>query len=32
MKHEILTLIWALSPLLVMVGAMLVAMIVKGEW
>lgn len=30
--NDALTLIWALSPLLVMLGAMLVAMIIKGEW
>ena len=31
-QNEILTLVWALSPLLVFVGAMLIAMIVKGEF
>jgi hypothetical protein len=29
---EILTLAWAMSPLLIMFTVMLVAMIVKGEW
>lgn len=31
-QNEILTLVWAMSPLLVFAGAALVAMIIKGEW
>lgn len=30
--NEALHLIWALSPFLVMVTLMLIAMIIKGEW
>lgn len=30
--NDVLMLMWALSPMLVFVGAMLVAMIIKGEW
>lgn len=32
MTSEVLTLVWALSPLLVMLFAMMIAMMIKGEW
>jgi hypothetical protein len=30
--HDILMLVWGASPFLILVGSMLVAMIIKGEW